>query len=182
MIKEKKYCYEYPRPALTTDCVIFAYCESGLKVLLIERGFDPYKGKWAFPGGFLNMDEDAETGAKRELFEETGLQNIKIEQLYTFSEVNRDPRGRVISIVYFAIVPLKKHNSIAGDDAKKVKWFNIKDLPDLAFDHQEIFDMALKQLRSKIRYQATGLELFADQFTLDELEHLYKVILDTKRL
>ncbi len=146
-----KYCYEYPRPALTTDCVVFGFSKndnSNLHVLLIERGNPPYKGKWAFPGGFLDMDEDAETCAKRELFEETGLQNIDIEQLHTFSSVDRDPRGRVISIVYLAIVPLEDNIPIAGDDAQKAKWFPINNLPDLAFDHKEIFEMALLRVKN----------------------------------
>ncbi len=146
-----KYCYEYPRPALATDCVVFGFeknDKSNLKVLLIERGFEPYKGKWAFPGGFLNMDEDAETGAKRELFEETGLKNIDIEQLHTFSAVDRDPRDRVISIVYIALVSLEDNMPIAGDDAKKAQWFSIEKLPELAFDHKEVFEMALKRINS----------------------------------
>lgn len=180
MEKEKKYCYEYPRPALTTDCVIFGFDESDLKVLLIERGFEPYKGKWAFPGGFLNMDEDAETGAKRELLEETGLKEIYIEQLYTFSTVDRDPRGRVISVVYFALVSLKDNMPIAGDDAKKAEWFPINNMPDLAFDHKDVFKMALQRLKGKIRYQPIGFELLPEKFTFPDLEHLYEVILETK--
>ncbi len=147
MTENKTFCYEYPRPAVTTDCVIFAYDNSDLKVLLIERKFEPYKGHWAFPGGFLNMDEDLETGAKRELFEETGLQNIQLKQLQTFGSVDRDPRARVISVVYFALVQLDTNIPNAGDDAKQAKWFSVNNLPDLAFDHSEIFDIALKKLR-----------------------------------
>ncbi len=143
---KEKYCYEYPRPAVTTDCVIFAYDKKDLKVLLIERKFEPYKGKWAFPGGFLDMDEDIATGAQRELYEETSLKNIQLEQLYTFGDVDRDPRGRVISVVYFALISLDKHKPIAGDDAKKVQWFSVNNLPELAFDHQKVFDMALKRI------------------------------------
>ncbi len=146
---KEKYCYEYPRPAVTTDCVIFAYDEKDLKVLLIERKFEPYKGRWAFPGGFLNMDEDIQTGAKRELYEETALKDIELEQLYTFGDVDRDPRGRVISVVYFAMIALNKHQATAGDDAKKVQWFSVDNLPDLAFDHKKIFDMALKRIKKK---------------------------------
>ncbi len=143
---KEKYCYEYPRPAVTTDCVIFAYDEEDLKVLLIERKFEPYKGKWAFPGGFLNMDEDIETGAKRELYEETALKDIKLEQLHTFGDVGRDPRGRVISVVYFALISLDEQQAVAGDDAKNVQWFSVNNMPELAFDHKEIFDMALERV------------------------------------
>ncbi len=147
MKENKSFCYEYPRPAVTTDCVLFAYDKSDLKVLLIERKFEPHKGEWAFPGGFLNIDEELETGAKRELWEETGLKNIELEQLHTFGGVNRDPRARVISVVYFALIDLQKHKPIAGDDAKRAKWFSISDLPKLAFDHQQILDMALERLQ-----------------------------------
>lgn len=180
MKKEKKYCYEYPRPALTTDCVIFGFDASELKVLLIERGNEPYVGKWAFPGGFLNIDEDTETGAKRELFEETGLKDIYIEQLYTFSTVDRDPRGRVISVVYFALISLKDNIPVAGDDAKTAKWFPINNMPDLAFDHKDIFKIALQRLKTKIRYQPIGFELLPEKFTFPDLEHLYELILETK--
>lgn len=179
MEKEKKYCYEYPRPALTTDCVIFGFDESDLKVLLIQRGIEPYKGKWAFPGGFVNMDENTEDGAKRELFEEAGLKDVFIEQLYTFSDVDRDPRGRVVSVAYYALVSLINNTPTAGDDAKNAKWFSIHDVPSLAFDHDKILRMALYRLKGKIRYQPIGFELLPEKFTLTDLQHLYEVILET---
>ena len=122
----KEYKYKYPRPALTTDCIIFGFDEVELKVLLIERGIEPYKGQWAFPGGFVQMDETTEEGAKRELFEETGLKNVFIEQLFTFSDVDRDPRGRTVSVAYFALFNLKDHLAVAGDDAAKAKWFSVR--------------------------------------------------------
>ena len=177
---KKEYCYKYPRPALTTDCVIFGFDGQKLKVLLIERGHEPYKGKWALPGGFVQMDETTEEGAKRELKEETGLQNVFIEQLYTFSNVNRDPRGRVISVAYYALINLSDHTLKAGDDAKKTKWFSIDEIPPLAFDHEKIFKSALLRLKAKIRYQPVGFELLAEKFTLTELQHLYEAILETK--
>jgi len=180
MDEEKKYSYKYPRPALTTDCIIFGFDETDLKVLLIERGIEPYKGKWAFPGGFVNMDETTEDGAKRELFEETGLKNVFIEQLFTFSDVDRDPRGRVISVAYYALVNLKDHSAKAGDDAKKAKWFPVKEIPSLAFDHEKIFRMAMYRLKGKIGYQPIGFELLPKKFTLPDLQHLYEVILEIK--
>jgi len=179
MEKNLKYCYEYPRPALTTDCVIFGFDETDLKVLLIERGIEPFKGKWAFPGGFVQMDENTENGAKRELFEETGLQDIFIEQLYTFSDVDRDPRGRVVTVAYYALVSLNKFNPKAGDDANKAAWFSVRDIPCLAFDHEKILRMALYRIKGKIRYQPIGFELLPEKFTFTELQHLYEVILET---
>lgn len=180
MEKEKKYCYEYPRPALTTDCVIFGFDGLKIKVLLIERGIEPYKGMWAFPGGFVHEDESTEEGAKRELKEETGLENIFIEQLYTFSDIGRDPRGRVVSVAYYALVNLKDHKVTAGDDAKNARWFGIDEIPSLAFDHEKIFRTALLRLKGKIRYQPIGFELLPEKFTLSELQHLYEAILEIK--
>ena len=175
-----KYCYDYPRPALTTDCIIFGFDGSTLNVLLIERKNEPFKGYWAFPGGFINMDEDAETCAKRELYEETGLKDMYIEQLYTFSETDRDPRGRVISVTYYALVRSNMYRPVAGDDAKSTQWFPLHELPALAFDHEKIFKIAYTRLKNKIRYQPIGFELLNPQFTFPELQRLYEVILDTK--
>jgi 8-oxo-dGTP diphosphatase len=174
-----KYCYDYPRPALTTDCVIFGFDETDLKVLLIQRGIEPYKGKWALPGGFVHMDETTEEGAKRELFEETGLKDIYIEQLFTFSDVDRDPRGRVISVAYYALVSLNGNLPVAGDDAQHAEWFSIHEIPSLAFDHEKIFRVALYRLKGKIKYQPIGFELLPEKFTFSELQHLYEIILET---
>ncbi|MEN8123197.1 MAG: NUDIX domain-containing protein [Bacteroidota bacterium] len=176
----KEYKYKYPRPALTTDCIIFGFDEVELKVLLIERGIEPYKGQWAFPGGFVQMDETTEEGAKRELFEETGLKNVFIEQLFTFSDVDRDPRGRTVSVAYFALVNLNDHTAIAGDDAANAKWFPVKEIPSLAFDHEKIFRMAMYRLKGKIRYQPIGFELLPEKFTLTDLQHLYELVLEMK--
>jgi 8-oxo-dGTP diphosphatase len=179
MEQKEKYCYEYPRPALTTDCVIFGFDESDLKVLLINRGIEPFKGRWALPGGFVRMDETSEEGAKRELFEEAGLKDIFIEQLYTFSDVERDPRGRVVSVAYFALVSLKNSFPKAGDDAHKAEWFSIHEIPSLAFDHEKILRVAFYRLKGKIRYQPIGFELLPEKFTLTDLQHLYEIILET---
>jgi len=177
-METNKYCYEYPRPAVTTDCVIFGFDAGELKLLLIERGIDPYKGKWAFPGGFLSMEENADECARRELFEEAGIQNVFIEQLFTFSDVDRDPRGRVITVSYFALVKLSDYKIQAGDDAKSAKWFPISQVPPLAFDHDRILRVALNRLRGKIRYQPIGFELLPEKFTLPELQNLYETVLE----
>ncbi len=179
-METNKFCYEYPRPAVTTDCVIFGFDEGELKVLLIERGIEPYKGRWAFPGGFLNMDENSDECARRELFEETGLENVFIEQLYSFSDVDRDPRGRVITISYYALIKLADYKIQAGDDAEKAKWFPISKVPTLAFDHDRILRIAMNRLRGKIRYQPIGFELLNEKFTIPELQNLYEIILEAQ--
>lgn len=180
MDKELKYCYEYPRPSVTTDCIIFGFDEGELKLLLIERGIEPFKGKWAFPGGFVQMDESTEDGARRELFEETGLKDVFVEQLYTFSEVDRDPRGRVITVSYFALIKLSDYKVKAGDDAKNAEWFPISKVPSLAFDHDRILRIAINRLRGKIRYQPIGFELLPKKFTMPELQTLYETVLEVK--
>ena len=143
-MEEQTYTYKYPRPAVTTDCVVFRLENGILKTLLIERGNEPYKGYWAFPGGFLNMDENAEQGALRELEEETGLKLKHIEEFGTFSTVDRDPRGRVISIAFYGITDLAEVKG--GDDAAKAQWFPIDGIPPLAFDHDEMLERALARL------------------------------------
>lgn len=175
MSAKETYTYKYPRPSVTTDCVIFGYDEHELKVLLIERGNDPYKGCWAFPGGFLNMDEEALTGAKRELQEETGLEQAYIEQFYTFSDVDRDPRGRVISIAYLALVKIQEVKG--GDDATQAKWFSMKEIPSLAFDHKQILYLAINRLKEKIFLEPILFELLPETFTLLQLQHIYECIL-----
>lgn len=135
------YTYKYPRPAVTTDCVVFTK-EEEPKVLLIQRGNEPYKGCWAFPGGFMNMEETAEECAVRELKEETGLTVKQIQQIGAYSKVDRDPRGRTISIAYLAIVDAP--TAVSGmDDTAKAAWFPLSSLPNLAFDHQDIMTDAI---------------------------------------
>ncbi|HBG48144.1 MAG TPA: NUDIX hydrolase [Cyanobacteria bacterium UBA9971] len=140
---------EYKNPALTTDIILFS-CdgEKDLKVLLIKRKYEPFKDKWAFPGGFVEYDEELETAAHRELEEETGIKDLCLKQLGTFGRVGRDPRGRTVSVVYYAFVDdASKLNVKAQDDAKDARWFNIKKLPELAFDHAEILDCALANVK-----------------------------------
>lgn len=170
------YTYDYPRPAVTTDCVIFGYDGKELKVLLIERGIEPFKGCWAFPGGFLNMDEDALAGARRELKEETGLENAFIEQFHTFSEPGRDPRGRVITIAHYALVKIQDVKG--GDDAAQARWFPIGEVPPLAFDHDRILRMAMRRLKERIHFEPVGFELLPDVFTMPQLQNLYEAILE----
>lgn len=172
------FCYEYPRPSVSVDCVIFGLDDSHeLKVLLIQRKNDPYKNSWALPGGFIEMEEDLQASALRELEEETGVKDVFIEQLYTFGHPKRDPRGRVISIAYYALVNLSEHPVKANDDAKDVNWYQIEQLPELAFDHAEILETAIARLRAKVRYQAIGFELLPENFTLTQLQKLYETIL-----
>lgn len=172
------FTYEYPRPALTVDCVIFGFDEGELKVLLIQRGQPPFKGKWALPGGFVEMRETLDEAARRELAEETGLHDVFLEQLYTFGAVDRDPRERVVSVAYYALVPLGRHTIRAASDARSAAWFCASDLPSLAFDHDQILATAIERLRGKVRYQPIGFELLPERFTLSQLQHLYEVILE----
>ena len=150
-MEELKYHYQYPHPCVTTDCVIFGFDGTKLNVLLIERGIDPFKGRWAFPGGFLKMDETALQGAKRE---------------------------RVITIAYFALVRLSEVK--AGDDAAKAQWFPLDKVPSLAFDHDLILREATNELRRQIHFEPIGFELLPEKFTMTQLQHLYEAILSVK--
>lgn len=174
---EELYSYKYPRAAITTDCVIFGYDGQNLKVLLIKRGAEPFKDKWAFPGGFLKMNETLEEGARRELMEETSFCPDVLEQFHAFSSINRDPRERVITVAFYALV--KPGEVRGGDDAAEAQWFNIHEMPPLAFDHNEIFKMALKHLRERIHFEPIGFDLLGDTFTLPQLQRVYETILDT---
>lgn len=175
-MEEKNFCYKYPHPAVTADCVIFGFDGINLKVLLIERGIEPYKGKWAFPGGFVNMNESCEEGALRELKEETGLSTAYIEQFHTFSDPQRDPRERIITVAYFALVRIQEVKG--GDDAAQAAWFALDEVPQLAFDHDRILREALKRLRERIHFEPIGFELLPEKFTMRELQNLYEAILD----
>lgn len=174
----KKHSYEYPRPAVTVDCVVFGVDDEGLKLLLIQRDAPPFEGSWALPGGFVAMDEDLDQAALRELQEETGVSRVFLEQLYTFGSVDRDPRGRVISVAYYALVRLSDHRIHAATDARDAAWFPAWDPPDLAFDHDTILQVAVDRLRAKVRYQPIGFELLPRKFTLSQLQLLYEVILE----
>jgi 8-oxo-dGTP diphosphatase len=172
------HTYEYPRGALTVDCVVFGLDDDELKVMLIQRGQAPFEGKWALPGGFVHLDETLEEAARRELEEETGLHKVFLEQLYTFGAVDRDPRERVVSVAYYALVKLSDHKVQAATDARDAGWFGVHDVPSLAFDHADILQMALERLRGKLRYQPVGFELLPKKFTLSQLQHLYELVLE----
>ena len=174
------HTYQYPRAALTVDCVVFGFDEGDLKVLLIERGLQPFKGRWALPGGFVRVDETLDAAARRELQEEAGLTDVFLEQLYTFGELDRDPRERVVSVGYYALVKLSEHQAKAATDAANARWFPVSSLPRLAFDHAEILSTAVGRLKSKVRYQPIGFELLPPKFTLSQLQHLYEAVLRTE--
>jgi 8-oxo-dGTP diphosphatase len=173
-----KYSYRHPRPALTVDCVVFGLDDEDLKVLLIQRDAPPFEGRWALPGGFVQMDETLEESALRELQEETGIENVFLEQLYTIGAIERDPRERVVTVAYYALVKLSDHRVQAATDARNAAWFAVHDVPRLAFDHQTILRMAHERLRGKVRYQPLGFELLPTKFTLRQIQHLYEVVLD----
>jgi 8-oxo-dGTP diphosphatase len=172
--------YEHPRPALTVDCVVFGYDTGDLKVLLIQRDSDPFAGRWALPGGFVRPDEPLEAAARRELREETGVERVFLEQLYTFGDdVDRDPRERVVSVAYYALVKLSDQRVVAATDARNAGWFSVGDTPSLAFDHDAILETALERLKAKVRYQPIGFELLPTKFTLTQLQGLYETVLET---
>jgi 8-oxo-dGTP diphosphatase len=172
------FTYSYPRAALAVDCVVFGLDEGDLKVLLIRRGEDPHRGMWALPGGFVHMGETVDEAARRELREETGLHNLFLEQLYTFSGIDRDPRERVVSVAHYALVRSGDYELVADTDAADARWFGVRALPGLAFDHTDIVDLALERLKGKVRYKPLGFELLAERFTLSELQHVYEAILE----
>ena len=173
---------KYERPSVTVDVVIFSILDEELKVLLIKRKSWPFEGMWAIPGGFVHMDESLETAAYRELAEETNVkrEQVYLEQLYTFGAPKRDPRTRVITVAYFALVSADQIDPRAADDAEDVSWFSVYDLPPLAFDHADILDYALTRLRYKLEYSAVGFQLLPEKFTLRELQDAYEIILGTK--
>ena len=176
----QRYTYDYPRPAVTVDVILFAFQNDTLTVLLVRRTNDPYAGKWALPGGFIGEHEDIYDAALRELKEETNVSDVYLEQLYTFGEPARDPRARVITVAYFALLStneVAQQQVHGGSDAGEARWWNIYDLPDQAFDHQHILAYALQRLRWKLEWTALGFLLLPKEFTLSELQRVYETIL-----
>jgi 8-oxo-dGTP diphosphatase len=172
------YSYEWPRAALTVDCVVFGLDEDDLKVMLIQRGLPPFEGRWALPGGFVRMDETLEQAARRELREETGLDDVWLEQLGGFDAIDRDPRERVITFAFTALVKLAGRAVHAATDARDAAWFAVSDPPPLAFDHDEILAAATARLRDKVRREPIGFELLPPRFTLGQLQRLYEIVLE----
>ncbi|MBK8045803.1 MAG: NUDIX hydrolase [Anaerolineales bacterium] len=174
------YTYEYPRPAVTVDMILFAFQNDRLTVLLIRRTHDPFAGKWALPGGFVGEHEDLYDAARRELQEETNVSNVYLEQLYTFGQPDRDPRMRVVTVAYFALLSadeLAEQQVRSGSDAGDARWWDIYQLPQLAFDHARILEYALQRLRWKLEWTALGFLLLPKEFTLSELQRVYETVL-----
>jgi 8-oxo-dGTP diphosphatase len=167
-------------PRLTVDCVVFGFAlsENALKVLLIRRGNAPFAGQWALPGGFVEPDESLDDAARRELAEETGVHDVYLEQLYTFGEPDRDPRGRVVSVAYYALLRMDRQPLRADSDARHAAWVPITEAQPLAFDHDRILATATRRLRAKVRYEPIGFELLPRKFTLSQLQRLYETVLE----
>ncbi|MES9968735.1 MAG: NUDIX domain-containing protein [Candidatus Thiodiazotropha sp.] len=178
MPQTRQHCYTYPHPAVTTDVVLFTIRQETLSVLLIQRGNPPYQGMWALPGGFLDINEDIEACAKRELYEETGIEGVYLEQLYTFGDPQRDPRERVISVTYFALSQSDSLSPKAASDAALAAWFSVNELPELAFDHAEIIQLARTRLLSKLGYSTIAFQMLPRYFTLSQLQSVYEILLD----
>jgi 8-oxo-dGTP diphosphatase len=168
----------YDRPSVTVDLVIFTLLKKALHVLLVRRRNAPFTGMWALPGGFVHIDESLEDAARRELREESNVEDVYLEQLYTFGEPDRDPRTRVITVAYIALVRAERQRLRAATDAAEVSWFPAYDPPALAFDHRQILDYAVTRLRYKLEYTALAFELLPEEFTLTELQETYEHILN----
>ena len=169
---------DYDRPSVTVDILIFAIDDGQLKVLLVKRKEAPFLGEWALPGGFVKINEDLETAAIRELKEETGVKDVYLEQLKSFGDPSRDPRMRVITVAYIALIPSSAIPLQASTDALEVKWFAVASTPKLAFDHHEIIDAGLDRLRGKVRYTNIVFALMPPTFPLSQLQETYEIILD----
>ena len=167
----------FAQHAIAVDVVLFTIQGGRLKVLLVKRQQAPYRGHWALPGGIVGADESVDDAALRELQEETNISSVYLEQLYTFGEPNRDPRGRVMSVAYYALVNWQQFQLKARQRVSQANWFPIRRLPELAFDHRRIVDYALERLRNKINYTTVGFQLLPKQFTLTDLQGAYEVIL-----
>ncbi len=171
------YTYEYARPSVTVDSVVFGYDEGDLRVLLIERGEEPFRGTWALPGGFIHENEALADAAKRELQEETGIRPVALEQLSAFGTPGRDPRGHTITVAFVALVKLSDHNVRAATDAADARWFPASAPPELAFDHAEILEAARQRMIETIRTRPIGFDLLPKQFTLTQLQNLVECVL-----
>jgi 8-oxo-dGTP diphosphatase len=171
---------KYEKPSVTVDIVIFTIKNDELKVLLIKRNISPFKDKWAIPGGFVRIHESLEDAAKRELEEETGVKDVYLEQLYSFGAPDRDPRGRVITVAYMALVNAVKMKLYASTDASEAQWTSVSKIPPLAFDHKHILEYALKRLRWKFEYTAVAFSMLPVKFTMGQLQKIYEIVFQKK--
>lgn len=168
------------KPTVSVDCVVFGLDEGDLKVALIQRKTEPFKDKWALPGGWVGLHESVENAAYRVLKQETDIDTLYLEQLYTFGDLNRDSRARVVTVAYFALVNLYEHPIHAAMGAAEGEWIAVKKLPELAFDHQRIMDYTLDRLKNKVHYEPVGFELLPRKFTLTQLQKLYETVWERK--
>jgi len=173
---EKESIHKYEKPSVTADIVIYTIQNNELKILLVKRGIEPFKDKWAIPGGFVRIHESLEDAAKRELEEETGVKDVYLEQLYSFGDPKRDPRGRVITVAYMALINSEKIKLKAATDVSGVQWFSIKKIPQLAFDHKKILDYSLKRLKWKFEYTIVAFSLLPKKFTISEIQNIYEIV------
>lgn len=183
-MRARKWCYDWPRPAVTVDVVLFtvagALNDVRLRVLLVERGEEPFLGRWALPGGFLREDEDLDAAVRREMAEETGVADVFLEQVAAVGTPGRDPRGHVVTVVYVALVAADKHQLSASGDVRAAAWFDVagpEELPPLAFDHADLLRRALDHLRERLDESPICFELLPAAFTLSELQAVYEAIL-----
>lgn len=172
--------HKYKKPSVTVDIVIFTIKDNDLKVLLVKRDVEPFKGRWAIPGGFVRIEESLEDAAKRELAEETGVKSVYLEQLYTFGYPKRDPRGRVITVSYIALVNSDNIRLEATTDVSEAQWFSVKKFLLLAFDHKNILEYALKRLRWKFEYTTVAFSLLPEKFTMSQIQNIYEIVFDRK--
>ena len=178
--KETYDASKFEKPSVTVDVLFFTIKEGKLQVLLIKRAAWPFQGYWALPGGFVGMNEDLETAAAREIYDECGIKNLFLEQLFTFGEPKRDPRTRVITVTYYALAPSEDIKQIQVDEVKEAKYFPIDSLPKMAFDHKKIVEVGFERLKSKIRYSNIVFGLLPDVFSLSEVQNIYEIIFDKK--
>lgn len=170
------HSYEYPRPALTADAVVFSIVDHRLHLLLIERRGEPFKGRWALPGGFCDENEPSAEAVRRELEEEAGVRGVWLEQLRTFDAPGRDPRGWTVTVAHIALIDGSQATIAAADDAAAVRWWPVDDLPALAFDHLEIVRYALRWLRDNLRWGTIGAQLLPPRFTMAALQQVHEAV------
>lgn len=172
--------HQFDKPSVTVDVVIFTIKDQDLQVLLVKRNIEPFKNKWALPGGFVRIDESLEAAAKRELEEETGVKNIYLEQLYTFGEPKRDPRGRVITVSYLALINSREIELKASTDVSDAQWVSVSNTPALAFDHKRILEYALKRLKWKFEYTTVAFSLLPEKFSISQIQKIYEIVFNKK--